>query len=91
MEFIVIKFYERLLMMDESSRQWAKVTVRTATIEGRKRRIAKMKVITRKEALALIKENGLVESLECEHGKVWDTPNGSFQRKYKGVYVPSDI
>ncbi len=40
------------------------------------------KEVTKKEALAYIKENGLVLALDTEDGRIWDTPEGSFKNTY---------
>lgn len=42
------------------------------------------KALTRAEAQDYIMENGLVETLDCEFGQVWDTPGRTFQKKYQG-------
>ena len=44
----------------------------------------KRQSITREEAQDYIHEHGLVEMLDCEHGQIWDKPDKSFQKKYKG-------
>ena len=46
----------------------------------------KRKQLSRHEAQAYIREHGLVETLSCEHGQVYDTPGRTFQNKYKGFF-----
>lgn len=42
--------------------------------------------VTKEEALDYIERNGLVVAYETREGKVWDTPDGEFQRRNKGKF-----
>ena len=44
----------------------------------------KRQQLTRAQAQEYIREHGLVETLNCEEGQIWDKPDRAFQRKYKG-------
>lgn len=45
--------------------------------------------VSRREAMDFIRGNGLVEALETPYGTVWDTPDRSFQRRFKGCLSPT--
>jgi hypothetical protein len=47
----------------------------------------KGKVISKNEAMRLIKEQGLVKVHKSEDGTIWDYPNEPFLEKYKGVAI----
>lgn len=72
--------------------EWAKVWV-VDTISGQtlgSRVCAKR--ISRKDALRLIEERGLTESLRTEDGVVFDTPDRKFKQMYGGfARVPSGL
>ena len=44
------------------------------------------KQLSRHEADDYIREHGLVETLNCKHGQVWDTPERTFQNKYRDYF-----
>lgn len=89
MEVLVIKYYERLVLNGPVAPdvwpQWMKVTVGTLKENYTKVTRYKTKQITREEAKQIIQENGLVEVYESKDGKVFDTPDRAFQKKYKGT------
>lgn len=51
----------------------------------------KEKLVTRQEAMDYIRENGLVEALDCDDGTVWDTPDKAFKRKHKGFVAKNYV
>ena len=51
----------------------------------------KRQSITRDEAQDYILEHGLVETLNCEDGTVWDTPDKAFKRKHKGFVAKNYV
>ena len=40
--------------------------------------------VSRREAMDFIRDNGLVEALDTPEGTVWDSPDRSFLRRFKG-------
>lgn len=84
---IIIKYYEEFsfgFRDSDSWPQWARLTA----VPDRAGFRLKVKSVTKREALAFIRENGLECALECEYGKVWDTPGRDFQARYKGIRIP---
>lgn len=51
----------------------------------------KIKQVTKKEAMRIIKEEGLVVALRCEDGVVWDTPDKAYYNKWKGFKFPPNF
>lgn len=49
-----------------------------------------IRLVDRAEALAFIRGNGLVEAFESGDGTVWDSPDGSFRARYRGVFSSPD-
>lgn len=46
---------------------------------------AKPKEVGREKAMAYVKDMGLVEAYHTSDGIIYDTPDGEFQRMYKGA------
>lgn len=94
-EFIVIKYFERLSLtvpgVPDAWPQWLRVTACTVRENYKSVRRLRTKHIDRQEALRLIRESGLVLAHEDKNGKVWDTPDKTFQKTYKGVSVPQVV
>lgn len=44
----------------------------------------KKRQVSARQAKDYIEEHGLVETLDCEDGTVWDTPDRAFQQRYRG-------
>ena len=86
---LVIKYYERFTLplpgVNERYPRWGIVRV---TPDGK----IHLKVVERAQAKQKIAENGLVEyNYEEAEGKVFDTPDKAFQKRYAGISVPYDI
>lgn len=92
MLMLMIKYYERFSLnvpgVPDAWPKWAKVTV--ATVKENYKPVTRLRIknITREEAVHLIQERGLVQVHRDTNGKVYDTPDKSFQSKYKGMPIP---
>lgn len=42
------------------------------------------KSMSRKDAMTYVEDHGLVMTLNCKDGQVWDTPDESFKRQWAG-------
>lgn len=88
MSCLIIKYYEVFTLhfrgAPDAFPQWLKVWP-----DEKKKGRLKTKHISKEEAMAAIREEGLVEVHKDKDGKVWDTPDRAFQKKYKGrVEIP---
>lgn len=46
--------------------------------------------VSRGKAMDFIRENGLVEALETPYGTVWDSPDRSFLKRFRGIFSSPD-
>lgn len=81
-DFIVIKYYISVLGVTDTSPHWGKVKAVRNKDTGKIR--TELQEIDRSEALSLIKDYGLVCTLESKDGRIYDTADKHFQEKYKG-------
>lgn len=89
---LVIKYFERFSLnvpgTADAWPQWAKITPAKVRENYKSVTRLRLKRIDREEAKRLIRANGLVETFSDKNGKIWDTPDKSFQVRFKGVPVP---
>lgn len=45
------------------------------------------KEISKKEALEIIRENGFILVYDNDNGKIWESPDKEWSKKYKGVFA----
>lgn len=92
---LIIKYYERFTLnvpgVPDAWPQWAKIS--PAKIKENYKRVTRLRTkhITREEAIQIIRDNGLVKVYDDRNGKIWDTPEKSFQSKYRGIPVPQIV
>ena len=49
-----------------------------------------IRLVTRAEAIEFIRGYGLVEVLESPDGTVWDSPDRSFLKRFRGIFSSPD-
>lgn len=50
------------------------------------------KMLSRDEAKAIIKEQGLVVAMKLDSGEtVWDTPDKAYQKRWKGTKIDDEL
>lgn len=91
-QLLIIKFYERFTLkvpgIPDTWPQWAKVSTVNVKENGKRITRARIKRIKKEEALSIIRELGLVKVHEDRDGRIWDTPEHSFQNKNIGLPIP---
>jgi hypothetical protein len=95
-EFLIIRYHSRLTFGGEDGNAygcWGCVTCRrnyTGLKEREKPYVARLRELTREDALEAIERFGLVESLSDKGDKIYDTPDGAFKLKYGGETLIDD-
>lgn len=86
---LVIKYYEKFaLPVPGEHDRWPRWGIVKVTPDGKMH----LKVVERSKAREVIRERGLIESHASDtFGKVFDTPDKAFQKRYAGISVPYDI
>lgn len=69
---VIIKYYTTFIGKTNATYE----LVKTPFKEG--------KIITKNEAMRLIKKHGLILAYKDEHGCTWDTPDRAFYNEFKG-------
>ena len=86
---LVIKYYEKFtLPVPGEHDRWPRWGIVKVNPDGK----IHLKVVERSKAREVIRERGLIESHANDtFGKVYDTPDKAFQKRYAGISVPYDI
>lgn len=88
-DFIIIKFYEQFALkmpgVPDSFTQWAVISARKDRSGNTKLRFKRLE---HREAMGIVRENGLVEVLRNKQGVIFDTKKMTFQKRYHGLPLP---
>lgn len=79
MQEIIIKYRRRMIFSEEEFTVFEKIGL----VGNRGDILLSGKEISKKEAMRVIKENGLVLVHDDKSGQIWDTPDKQFREKYR--------
>lgn len=91
-DIIVVKYYETFTFkvpgIPDFWPRWGVAYIGRDRIKSKYDKRVHLKPITKKKAMTLIKDNGLVETHRDHDGVIYDTPNQDFKRKGQNVNIP---
>ena len=95
-EFLIIRYHVKMALAGEGGSAygcWGCVTCRrnyTGHKEKEYHYVARLRQLTKEDAMEAIRRFGLVEAITDKGDKIYDTPDGSFKLKYGGETLIDD-
>lgn len=95
-EFLIVRYHTQLIFSGSdggSWHNWGYVRCQkncTGLKEAQYPYVAKLREITKEDALAAIEQYGLVPVLTEKGDRIYDTPDGAFKAKYGGLALIDD-
>ena len=95
-EFLIIRYHSKIAFAGQGDNAygcWGCITCRR-NYTGHKEReypyVARLRELTKEDAMEAISQFGLVEVLNDRGDKIYDTPDGNFKLKYGGETLIDD-